>query len=432
MSLQIQNARIIDPANEIDEINDLFVDAGRIVARGRPPAGFVADRVLACAGQIVIPGLIDLAAQLRAPEHDQLATVASETRAAACSGITTLCCPPDTVPAIDSPAEVKLIQQRAQAAGFCRVYPIGALTRRLDGLVLSEMAALKQAGCVGIGNGLRPLGNTLILRRAMEYAASQNLTMFLHPLDHALIDRGCAHEGATATRLGLPGIPSAAETAAVGQQLALIEQTGVRAHFCRLSTARAVRMIAQAKHEGLPITADVCAHQVFLTDTSISDFNTLCHTMPPLRAQDDLAGLREGVASGTVSAICSDHQPHALDAKRAPFATTQPGISALDTLLPLTLRLVDEGVLSLPEAIARLTCGPAAVIGTDVGSLSIDHAADLCIFNPNSEWELTQTDIHSWGKNTPFLAWRFCGQVTYTILNGQIVYERSNGEATAS
>jgi dihydroorotase len=424
MNLQINNARIIDPFNGIDEINNLFVEAGTIVAKGYAPADFVADRSLDCSDQIVIPGLIDLAARLREPGHDHVATAASETRAAAASGITTLCCPPDMVPSIDSPAEVKLIQQRAKAAGFCRVHPIGALTQRLEGLVLSEMAALKQAGCVGISNALRSVGNALILRRAMEYAASQELTIFLHPLDHALVDHGCAHEGATATRLGLPGIPSAAETAAVGHQLALIELTGVRAHFCRLSTARAVRMIARAKYDGLPITADVCAHQLFLTDTSISDFNTLCHTMPPLRTQDDLTGLRDGVASGAVTAICSDHQPHALDAKRAPFAVTEPGISALDTLLPLTLRLVDEGVLSLPDAIARVTSGPASVIGMDAGTISIGHCADLCIFNPKLEWKLTQAGIHSWGKNTPFLGWRFFGLVTYTILNGRIVYEK--------
>ncbi len=431
MKFQINNARIIDPFNGIDEINNLFVEAGRIVAKGQAPVGFEADRLLDCRDQIIIPGLVDLAARLREPGNDHVATVASETLAAASAGITTLCCPPDMIPCIDSPAEAKLIQQRAQTAGFCRVHPIGALTKGLEGQVLSEMAALKQAGCVGIGNALRALGNTLILRRAMEYAASQDLTVFLHPLDHALVDRGCAHEGATATRLGLPGIPSAAETAAVGQQLALIEQTGVRTHFCRLSTARAVRMIARAKYDGLPITADVCAHQLFLTDTSISDFNTLCHTMPPLRTQDDLTGLREGVASGAVTAICSDHQPHELDAKRAPFAVTEPGISALDTLLPLVLRLVDEGVLSLPDAVARVTSGPASVIGTDAGTLSIGNCADLCIFNPKLEQELTQTGIHSWGKNTPFLGWRFRGLVTYTVLNGRMVFERSAGEASA-
>jgi dihydroorotase len=426
VNLQISQGRVIDPANGIDRITDLFVGDGTIVGIDDLPPGFVADRKLEAEGQIVIPGLVDLAARLREPGQERKATIASETRAAAAAGITSLCCPPDTNPVVDSPAEVELIQQRAFGAGFCRVYTIGALTAGLEGKILSEMAALKRAGCVGVGNALQPMANPLVLRRAMEYVASQGLTLFLHPFDHALANQGCAHEGAVATRLGLPGVPTAAETAAMGYLLALVEQTGVRAHFCRLSTARAVYMVARARYDGASISADVCAHQLFLTEKDIGDFNSLCHTLPPLRTDLDLQGLRRGIACGSIAALCSDHQPHDIDAKQAPFPATEPGISALETLLPLTLRLVEEEVLSLPEAIARVTIGPAEVLGITAGTLGVGRPADICIYNPKQRWQLTPERILSHGKNTPFLGWRFTGRVTHTLLGGRIVYQSNS------
>jgi dihydroorotase len=423
MNLQISRGRVIDPKNGIDRVTDLFIGGGKIVGIDNPPSGFAVDRKLDVEDQIIIPSLVDMAARLREPGQEHKATIASETRAAAAAGITSLCCPPDTNPVIDSPAEVELIQQRAYAAGFCRVYIIGALTAGLNGQTLSEMAALKRAGCVGVSNALRPLTNSLVLRRAMEYAASQALTLFLYSFDHALANHGCAHEGAVATRLGLPGIPSAAETAAMGQLIALVEQTGVRAHFCRLSTARAVNMVARARHDGLPISADVCAHQLFLTESDIGDFNSLCHTLPPLRTRCDLEGLRQGIISGSLDAICSDHQPHDIDAKQAPFPATEPGISALETLLALTLRLVEEEVLTLPEAIARVTCDPAAILGIYAGTLAIGTHADICIYQPDERWTLTPESLLSHGKNTPFLGWSFTGRITHTLVGGRIVYQ---------
>lgn len=425
MRIRISGGRIIDPANGIDEITDLYVADGRITALGEPPDGFTADHTIDADGQIVIPGLVDLAARLREPGEEHKATIASETRAAAGAGITTLCCPPDTEPPVDSPAQVRLIQQRAEAAGFCRVHVFGALSAGLKGQDLSEMAALKAGGCIGVTNGLRPVASALFLRRAMEYAASHGLTVFLHPLHHALANGGCAHEGATASRLGLPPIPAAAETAALGLQLALIEQIGVRTHFCRLSTARAVRMVARAAYDGLPISADVCAHQLFLTETDIGDFNSLCHVLPPLRTLADRNGLRHGVAQGDIAAICSDHQPHEEDAKQAPFPASQPGISALETLLPLTLQLAEEGVLSLSDAIARVTCGPADVVGLDAGALGVDRTADICIYRPNQGWQPTFDKLQSRGKNTPFLGWEFSSRVTHTLMGGRIVYQSS-------
>ncbi len=423
VGVAITGGRVIDPANGIDGPHDLFLHAGRVAALDRPPPGFRAEREIDARGKVVCPGIVDLCARMREPGHEHKATIASETAAAVRAGITTLCCPPDTDPVIDTPAVVELIRRRSGQCGAARVFAVGALTQGLGGSQLSEMAALKSAGCVAVSNALAPLSGMLILRRALEYAATFDLTVFLHPEDPALQDGGCVHEGVVATRLGLPGIPEAAETAAVAASLALIEQTGARAHFCRLSTARAVRMVARARHDGIPVTADVCAHQLFLTETDVGGFDGLYHVRPPLRTTGDRDGLRAGLAKGTLDAVCSDHQPHEADAKLAPFPATAPGISALETLLPLTLRLVGEGVLDLPAALARLTCGPARILGLPFGTLSLGASADVCVFDPERHWRLEEGEMLSRGHNTPFLGWEFTGRVSHTLVGGRLVYE---------
>jgi len=338
MRLSILNGRVIDPVNGVDRVADLFVVKGRIAALGNAPEGFVADRSIDASGQLVCPGLVDLRARLREPGQETKATIASETRAAAAGGITTLVSPPDTDPVVDNPAVVDLIRHRAAQAGFARVLSLGALTQGLTGKTLAEMYALKTAGCIGVSNGDRAVSNTEVMRRAMEYAATQSLPVFLRAEDPWLAEGGCAHEGAVSVRLGLPGIPEAAETIAVARDLQLIEQTGVHAHFCGLSSVRAVKMIARARFDGLPVTVDVSAHQLFLTEMDIGYFDSQCHVRPPLRTQRDRDGLRQALADGTISAVCSDHQPHDVDAKLAPFPASEPGISGLETLLPLTLR----------------------------------------------------------------------------------------------
>lgn len=421
----IRHGRVIDPANGVDRHQDVYIAAGHIVACGAAPQGFTADEEIDAKGRIVCPGLVDLAARLREPGAEYKATIASETRAAAAGGITTLCVPPDTDPVIDTPAVIELMRHRATAAGYARVHPVGALTQALNGEHLSEMAALKAAGCIGVGNANRRLASTHVLRLAMEYAATQQLTIFLHPEDHGLRNQGVAHEGLVAARLGLPGIPECAETACVARDLVLIEQTGARAHFCRLSTHKAARMVARARYEGLPVTADVAAHQLHLTEMDIADFNSLCHVSPPLRTQRDRDGLRAATARGMISAICSDHQPHEPDAKLAPFPATAPGISALETLLPLTLRLVDEQILSLHEAIAALTCRPAGIAGIAAGTLSVGARADICLFDPQCYWTLRTVDMLSHGRNTPFAGWEFKGRVTHTLLQGRVIYTRA-------
>jgi dihydroorotase len=427
MSLAIRGGFVCDPANRVNGKRDVYVDPeGFIVAVGRAPRGFKARRIIDATNRIVCPGLIDLRARLREPGQEHKATLESELRAAVSGGITTLCCPPDTTPVIDTPAMAQMIQSRAWRFGYAFIHPLGALTRDLKGQHLADMEALDDAGCVAFTNAMTPVTDTLVMRRAMEYAASFDLVVFLHSEDPWLKANGCCHEGEISARLGLPGIPEAAETVAVARDLALIDQTRVRAHFCGLSSARAAQMIGEAQRRGLPVSADVTAHQLHLTENDIGFFDTRCHVLPPLRSRRDREALRRAVKQGVISAICSDHQPHEPDAKLAPFSDAEPGISGLETLLPLTLRLVDEKVLSLSQAIALVTRGPANILGLDSGHLGADATADICIIDPKATWSLTAGKMLSRGQNTPFLDVKLRGRVTHTIIGGRLVY--ANGK----
>jgi dihydroorotase len=427
MQLTVRGGRVIDPGNGVDRVTDLHVADGRIAGIGAAPGDFEPARVLEATGRVVCPGLVDLRAHLREPGQEHKGTIASETRAAVTAGITTLCCPPDTDPVVDTPAVAELIHQRSAAAGMARVEVLGAMTQRLDGRRLAEMGALGRAGCVGISNAVRPVESTEVMRHAMEYAATFGLTVFLHAEDPWLGRGRYAHEGAIASRLGIAGIPETAETIALSRDLLLVEQTGVRAHFCHLSTARGVALVAEAQARGLPVTADVAAHHLHLTEIDTADFNPNCHLRPPLRTRRDLEGLRRGVADGVVNAITSDHQPHDADAKLNPFSDTEPGASGLETLLPLTLRLVGEDILKLPTALAALTCHPAAILGIRAGTLTPEAPADICIYDPDEWWTLEVERMASRGHNSPFLGWELKGRVTHTLCGGRIVYERDGG-----
>lgn len=424
MNVSIINGRVIDPSNDIDQQMDVHIHGQQIAALGPVPDGFEAHETIDANGLVVCPGLVDIAAALREPGHAAKGTLASETLAAAKGGITTLVCTPDTDPTIDTPAVVELIHRTARKLRRARVLTTGALTQGLEGQKLANAAALQAAGCVALGNARRPLANTLVERRALEYAATFGLTVMLRPEDKHLRAGGCVHEGAVSTRLGLPGIPSAAETVAVARDLALAEHTGARVHFRALSAAGSTRMLREALAAKLAVSADVAAHQLHLTEMDVEDFDANCHVSPPLRTLADRDALRQAVADGTIGAICSDHQPHELDAKDAPFPETEPGISGLETLLALTLRLVDEGVLSLSDAIARVTCGPADLLELPHGRFEAGGAADICIFDPQAHWTLRAEEMASEGRNTPFDSWEFSGVVTHTLFNGRLVYRK--------
>ena len=421
--IQIRNGRVIDPASGYDQQTNIYIAGDRIVALDKAPDGFKADRTIDANQCIVCPGLIDLSVRLREPGLEHKASIRSESTAASAGGITPVCCPPDTNPVIDTPAVAELIEHRARQAGKVRVLPIGALTWQLAGEELSEMAALKAAGCIAVSNGLKSIASSLVARRAMEYAATHDLTVILHAEDPWLRENGCVHEGTVSCRTGMPGIPAAAETVAVARDIALIEQTGVHAHFGRLSTARAISMIAQARAEGLPVTADVSINHLFLIDEDVAGFNTQMHVVPPLRTRHDRDGLRQALADGTLDAITSDHQPHEEDAKEAPFPATEPGSSGLDTLLPLTLRLQQKLNLTLEQCLAKVTIAPARVLRLDSGRLTPGAIADICIFDPDKRWTVSAETMQSRGHNTPFMGEEMQGEVKWTLLAGKVVFD---------
>jgi len=422
-STLIKNGRIIDPANGIDEIADIAIAKGKIDGIGNNiNTEFKAEHIIDAKGQWVLPGIVDLSAYLREPGQENKTRIAYETYSAVSAGITRICCMPETNSPIDSGATVKLIKSKAKQAGFARVSVIGSLTQGLKGEQLSHMGSLKYVGCVGLSQGHQPIRNLATLRKAMEYAATFELPLFLHPIEHTLMMDGGMHEGALSTRLGIHPIPVATETVGMAQILILVKQTNCPVHFCRLSSADSIEMLTKAKQDGLPVTADVAAHQLFLTEMDVADYNPLCHTIPPLRSERDRDALRQAVSTGVIDAICSDHQPHEIDAKLAPFEETEPGISAFETLLPLVMRLVEEKVLTLSQAITYITQSPAELAGIKAGTLEVGQSADLSLFDPEYFWQLDPTDMVSEGKNSPFTGWGFNGKTTQTFVKGKSVF----------
>ncbi len=424
MNILISGGRVIDPTQQWDEVANLYVQNGEIAALGQAPEGFVADEVIDASGQVVCPGLIDLCTTLREPGFTQKGTIASETAAAAAGGITTLVVTPDTQPIVETAAVAELIQDRAADLGFARVLPMGALTRGLEGEQLAPLHGLASSGCIAFTNMRHAIASSQTLLRCLEYAATHDLLVVFQAQDDTLAANGCMHDDTTSTRLGLNGIPAAAETIEVSRCLLLVEQTGVRAHFGQLSCERSVRMVESARERGLQVTADVAIQHLLLTDESVNGFNAAYHLQPPLRSQLDRAGLRQGLVTGTIAAICSDHQPHDPIAKQAPFAATEPGMSGLETLLPLSLSLVEQQLLELPQLIETLTAAPARILGIDAGTLEIGSQADICVFDPDLEWELTADSLRSAGKNTPFLGQTLKGRVNATVMDGSVVFRR--------
>lgn len=421
--IRIIGGRLIDPASGLDRVGEVSIADGRLAGVGEPLADFTAERVIDARGRIVCPGLIDLAARTGEPGPVHGANVASEARAAAAAGITALACPPDTRPSIDSPSIVELIHQRAQRAGGARVLPIGALTRGLAGEQLAEMASLQAAGCPAVADGGRAVRDSLVLRRALEYAATLQLPVMLTPADPWLAEAGCLHEGSVATRLGLPGVAAAAEAAGLGRALAVAETVGSPVHVGRLSSLAALRPLAASRESGLPATADVAIHQLFLTEQDAADFDARFHLDPPLRSIVDRQALREAVADGRIQVICSDHTPLDPDDKDGPFESTRPGASGLDTLLSLVLRLVDENLLDLHQALAAVTLAPARVLGLDSGRLQTGALADVIVVDPDAVWWCRPENLRSGGHNSPFLGWELAGRATHTLVGGQLVHE---------
>lgn len=424
MKIHIKNGRLIDPKNKIDAQKDLYIAAGQVVGIGQAPDGFHANQTIDASGMIVAPGLVDLSARLREPGDEYKATLKSELQAAAAGGVTSLACPPDTDPVLDEPGLIEMLKHRAWQHNMARIYPLGALTRNLEGKTLSEMYQLTKAGCVGFTQADSPIVDTQILWRAFEYAATFGYTLFLRPEEPFLTAGGVAHDGEVASRLGLKGIPAAAESLAIASILRIAAETNTRVHLCRLSTAEGVEQVRQAKVRNLPVTADVSAQHLHLTEHDIGFFNANAHLTPPLRSIRDKEALCNGVKDGTIDAVCSDHTPVDDDAKLLPFAESETGASGLELLLPLTLKWAARHKIPLMDALARVTCEPARILGVATGHLSLHAPADVVIFNPEQSWQVMPDQLKSQGKNTPFIGLEMIGKTHCTLLNGHITYQQ--------
>ncbi|MFC4160588.1 dihydroorotase [Chitinimonas lacunae] len=420
--IAIVNARLVDPVSGLEAIDHLYLADGQIVGRTAPPPGFQADETIDGKGLICCPGLVDLSARLGEPGGEQKRRLQSELAAAVAGGITALCCPPDTDPNLDEPGLVQMLKSRADALKLAQVYPIGALTRGLTGQELTEMAELRDAGCVAFSQADAPLTDHRVLFRAMQYAATFDLPLRLRPQDATLAAGGVAHDGEVATRLGLPGIPTIAETISISTLIILMKETGARVHLERLSSREGVEMVYAAKRFGLPITCDVSINHVHLADIDIGYFDTSARLNPPLRSTSDREAIQQGLVDGTIDAICSDHCPIEDDDKLLPFGEARPGATGLELLLPLTLAWGAHKRLPLAAALAPITAHPARLLGLPTGALNVGRPADLCLFDAEAVWRANPEELLSQGKYTPFAGMELHGKVRYTLVGGTVAY----------
>ncbi|MDB5791825.1 MAG: dihydroorotase [Massilia sp.] len=426
MKLHIKNGRLIDPANGIDAVTDLFIADGKVLATGNAPAGFTADQTLDATGLVVAPGLVDLSARLREPGYEFKATLESEMQAAVQGGVTTLVCPPDTDPVLDEPGLVEMLKHRARNLDLANVHPLGALTMGLKGQALTEMAELTEAGCIGFAQAEVPILDTNVLLRALQYAKTFGYTVWLRPQDPHIGRGGVAHGGPLASRLGLSSVPTIAETIALHTIFELVRSTGARVHLCRISSAAGLELVRAAKKEGLPVTCDVGVHHLHMTDADIGFFDSNARLTPPLRSGRDRDAISAGLLDGTIDAVCSDHTPVDDDEKLLPFAEASPGATGLELLLSLMLKWVEGQHLpdALPRALAKITSDAARTAGLPVGQLGEGAAADVVLFDPNVRWLVNGAALASQGKHSPFLGYELTGQVQATIVGGRVAWQR--------
>jgi dihydroorotase len=431
MRTLIYKGRVVDPASGLDEVADIAIADGKIqaiVKKGESlPPGFQADKTFDAKACIVSPGLVDLQARLREPGYEHEGMLESELKAAVAGGVTSLVCPPDTDPVLDEPGLVEMLTFRAAKLHRSRVFPLGALTRGLEGGVLTEMAELTEAGCVGFSQAEVPIADTQVLQRALQYASTYGFTVWLRPQDLHL-GRGVAASGALATRLGLSGVPVAAETIALHTIFALMRSTQARVHLCRISSAEGVALIRAAKQEGLKVTADVSINSLHLSELDIGYFDSSARLTPVLRQAKDRDALRAGLKDGTIDVLVSDHSPVDIDAKELPFAQAEPGATGLELLLSLSLKWAHETGVPLLRALDVVTAQPARILGqaTSIGQLQVGGVADIVVFDPQEEWQVTPEKLHSQGKHTPFgfvqSGMALTGRVKATWVHGHLAF----------
>lgn len=432
MKLHIQNGRLIDPANGIDSQKDIYIADGQIQAVTDPgpcQTGFAPDRTIDATNLAICPGLVDLSARLREPGYEYKATLESEMQAAVQGGITSLVCPPDTDPVLDEPGLVEMLKYRARSLYQAHVYPLGALTVGLKGEALTEMTELTESGCIGFSQAAEPVRDTEMLMRAMQYAKTYDYCVWLSPQDAWLGRSGIAHAGPVAARLGLSGIPAITETISLYTLFELVRQTGVRLHLCRLSTAKGIALVREAKKEGLPVTCDVGVHHIHLTEDDLDFFDSNTRMLPPFRSRADRDAISAGLLDGAIDAVCSDHTPVDDDEKILPFGEATPGATGLELLLPLALKWAREQAQNAPgaliKAIAKITSDPARILQLPCGQLTPGSPADICLFNPAEKWVVKPATFASQGKHTPFLGQEMTGRVVMTLVEGRIAYENT-------
>ena len=425
MTILIKGGRVIDPAQGVDGQFDVLIDHGVITQVGKNIAGAnFSGQVIDAAGKLVVPGLIDIHVHLRDPGYEYKEDIQSGTQAAVIGGFTSVACMPNTNPVNDCRAVTDLIVRRAREAAVVRVHPIGAVSKGLKGESLAEMGEMKDAGIVAVSDDGKPVMNTELMRRALEYSRPFGLTLISHAEDLSLVGEGVMNEGFVATELGLKGIPWVAEDAATARDIMLAEFTGGKLHVAHVSTKGSVELVRQAKKRGVRVTCEATPHHFTLTDEAVRGYETNAKMNPPLRSSEDVAAIRAGLADGTIDAIATDHAPHHYDEKNVEFNIALNGIVGLESALPLTLELVKEGVLTLPQAIRLLTCGPAQALGIPRGTLAAGAAADVTIIDPELSWTLEADKLASKSKNTPFDGWIMQGAATHTLVAGKVVYQR--------
>jgi len=427
VTILIRGGQVIDPGR-FNAVADIFIEDGKIAAVGQNLTAPRGATIIEAKDRLVLPGFVDLHVHFREPGFEYKETIQSGAAAAVAGGFTTVCCMPNTNPVNDNQAITEFILDRAREGGLANVLPIGAITKGSEGKELAEIGDLRRAGCVAISDDGRPVMNSLVMRRAMEYALAFDVPVVDHCEDLHLAEGGCMNEGLVSTELGLPGMPAAAEDVMVARNVALAELTGARLHLAHISTEGSVRMVREAKSRGIKVTAEACPHHFTITEEVVRGYNTHAKMNPPLRTWKDVQAIKEGLRDGTIDAIATDHAPHATQEKQQGFTDAPFGIVGLETAWPLTLALVEEGILSIESAVERLSTAPAKAFGLSKGTLAVGAEADVVVADPQEPWEVDPVKFRSKSRNTPFAGWKVKGRIMTTIVGGRVVFEISQVE----
>lgn len=424
MNLLIKNGRVIDPSQKLDEVCDLLVENGMVKEIGKGLAVPAGTEVVDADGKYVVPGLIDMHVHLRDPGLEYKEDIISGTKAAVAGGFTSVCCMPNTKPTIDNKAIASYIINKAKSDGSCNVFPVGSITYGLSGDRMSEMGELKEAGCVAVSDDGRPVVNSELMMRSLQYAQGIGIMVITHAEELSLVGQGTMNEGFTSTELGLKGIPRVAEDIATARDVMLAEYTGAPIHIAHVSTKGSVRIISEAKARGVKVTCETAPHYFSLTDDAVRGYNTNAKMNPPLREADDVSAIKDGLKDGTIDCIATDHAPHHIDEKDVEFNEAMNGIIGLETSLPLSLKLVEEGIVTLNQLIEKMSTKPSNILGLNRGTLKVGSVADITVIDPVVEWTVEKEKLASKSKNSPFLGWQMKGAASATIVGGNVVHKR--------